>query len=526
MTDPRLLALIEDLRQRPEAATVEFKVNNTNPEVIGRLISALSNAARIENREFGYIVWGIRDGDRTVVGTRFEPDSETRQRQPYEFWLAQRLNPSVALSFKEVDIADEHVVLLEIPAATTVPIEFEGTARIRIGSATPPLSEYPDRQQALWANLRPYAWEGGVARQFVPAGEVTELLDVGSYFDRVGRPSPASGDRVLEELARDRLIAPDVGGRWKILNLGAILFAKDLGEFEFGLDRKAVRFVAYDGDGRASTVTHRWDFRKGYAVCIDAVNDHVITLVPSPEDNGAVVRQGAPLFPSVAVRELIANALIHQDMTITGAGPMVELFRNRLEITNPGAPLVDADRFLDAPPRSRNEALAALMRRMGLCERPIAGPVPRIRSVPAPPPAQGHTDLPWNKRHGRKLPLAFVPREEGGTGIDKVVEAVEMAQRPPPDFRAEANATRVTLFGPRRFSEMTTDERLRACYLHAGLTYLQGGRMRNSSLRARLGVSERNASQVSQVIRQALNRELIRPADPDRPRSGYVPFWA
>lgn len=191
----------------------------------------------------------------------------------------------------------------------------------------------------------------------------------------------------------------------------------------------------------------------------------------------------APLFPPVAVRELIANALIHQDLTVTGAGPMVELFRNRLEITNPGAPLVAADRFLDAPAQSRNEALAALMRRMGLCE-------------------------------------------EGGTGIDKVVEAVEAAQRPPPDFRAETNATRVTLFGPRRFSELTTDERLRACYLHAGLTYLQGGRMRNSSLRARLGVSERNASQVSQVIRQALDRELIRSADSDRPRSGYVPFWA
>lgn len=118
------------------------------------------------------------------------------------------------------------------------------------------------------------------------------------------------------------------------LNLGAILFARNLGDFEFGLDRKAVRFVAYDGDGRASTVTHRWEYLKGYAVCIDAVNQRVNTLVPAPEDNGAVARQSTPLFPPVAVRELIANALIHQDMTITGAGPMVELFRNRLEITN------------------------------------------------------------------------------------------------------------------------------------------------------------------------------------------------
>ena len=520
MSDPRLLALIEDLRQRPESTTVEFKGNNTDANMVGRLVSALSNGS-----SYGSSLHRLgRSGRIERSLARFDPASETWQHQPYEFWLAQRLNPSVALSFKEVDIAGERVVLLEIPAATVAPIEFDRTAYIRIGSATPRLSAHPDRQQALWANLRPYAWEGGVARQFVAAGQIAELLEAGSYFERIGRPTPANPDLVLEELARERLIAPDVGGRWKILNLGAILFAKSLGEFEFGLKRKAVRFVAYDGDGRTSTVIHRWEFQKGYAVCIDAVNDHVNALVPAPEDNGAVVRQAAPLFPSVAVRELIANALIHQDMTITGASPTVELFKNRLEITNPGVPLVDADRFLDAPPRSRNEALAALMRR--LCERPIAGPVPRIRSVPAPPPAQGHTDLPWNKRHGRKLPLAFVPREEGGTGIDKVVEAVEAVQRPPPDFRAEEQATRVTLFGPRRFAELTTEERLRACYLHAGLTYLHGGRMRNSTLRKRLGVSQRNASQVSHVIRQALDRNLIRSADPDRPRSGYVPFWA
>lgn len=295
MSEPRLLALVEDLRQRPESTTVEFKGNNTDAKMVGRLVSALSNAARVESREFGYIVWGVRDKDRAVVGTRFDPASETQQREPYEFWLAKRLKPGVALSFKEVNISGKRVVLLEIPAATTAPIEFDKTAYIRIGSATPPLSAHPGRQQALWANLRPYAWEGGVARQFVAAGEVAELLDAGSYFERVGRPTPASPELVLEELDRERLIARDVGGRWKILNLGAILFAKNLDEFEFGLDRKALRFVAYDGDGRASTVTHRWEFREGYAVCIDAVNDYVNTLVPAPEDNGAVVRQAAPV---------------------------------------------------------------------------------------------------------------------------------------------------------------------------------------------------------------------------------------
>ena len=483
MTDPRLLALIEDLVAKPEAATVEFKDSNADANVVGRLISALSNAARALDQDFAYVVWGIRDRDRTVVGTQFEPASTVRQRQPLEFWLAQRLNPTVAFSFTAAHVGGGRVVLLEIPAATVAPVEFDGKAYIRIGSATPPLSAHPDRQQALWTNLRPYTWEGGIARRFVDRDEVVDLLEVAAYYEGVERPQPESSDLLLADLASERLVAPDVGGRWNILNLGAILFAKDLSAFEFGLGRKAVRFVAYDGDGRTSTVTHRRDFAEGYAVCFRTLNRHVGMLIPAPEDNGAVVRQAKPLFPPVAIREVLANALIHQDMTLTGAGPTVELFKTRLEITNPGAPLVATDRFIDSPPRSRNEALASLMRRMGLCE-------------------------------------------EQGTGIDKVVEATEEVRLPPPDFRAESAATRVTLFGPRRFADLTTEERLRACYLHAGLTHLRGERMRNATLRVRLGIDKRNTAQVSQVIRLALDRKLIRVADPLRPRSGYLPYWA
>ena len=483
-TDTRLLALIDDLRAFPaETAWLEFKENNTDPRAIGRLISAVSNAARLEDKDCGYVVWGVRDAGHAVAGTRFDPSSAKHQRQPLEFWLSQMLRPGVAFSFQPVQHPDGRLVLLEIPAATTAPVEFDRTAYIRIGSATPRLADHPERQRALWHKLRPYAWETGIAKQFVGTGEVLDLLDCPGYFGLLGKPVPEGRGAVLESLESDRLISRDVGGKWNVLNLGAILFARDVGAFESALSRKAIRFVVYDGEGRSATVTHRMDFPTGYASGFAGFNAHVNTLIPSPEDGSAAIRGARPLFPPVAVRELTANALIHQDMTITGAGPTVELFRNRIEITNPGAPLVEPDRFIDYPPRSRNEALASLMRRMGLCE-------------------------------------------EQGTGIDKVVDAVEKAQLPPPEFRAEAGATRVTLFGPRRFAGMTAEERLRACYQHAVLCYLGGGRLRNATLCDRFGVDRRNAAQISVVIRQALRKGLIRPADTTRPRSGYVPFWA
>lgn len=484
MADVRVLALIDDLRRLPaETAWVEFKENNTDPNVIGKLISALSNSARIEDRDFGYVVWGVRDGDHTVAGTRFDPDSSKRQGQSLAFWLSRRLRPDVVFSFKTIPHPEGRLVLLEVPAATTAPVELDRTAYIRIGGATPRLVDHPERQKALWDNLRPYAWETGIARQFIDAGEVLDLLDHASCFELTRTPRPESRESVLAGLHRERLIARDVGGKWNVLNLGAILFARDLGEFAPRLARKAVRFVVYDGNGRAATVTHRKDFSLGYASGFRGLNDHVNALIPSPENIDAAIRKENPLLPRIAIRELLANALIHQDMTMTGTGPTVELFRNRMEIVNPGAPLVEPARFIDSPPRSRNEALASLMRRMGLCE-------------------------------------------EQGTGIDKTIEAVEQAQLPPPEFRAEAGATRATLFGPRRFADMTTEERLRACYQHAVLYYLSGKRMKNSTLRNRFGVASRNAAQISQVVRRALDEQLIRVADPARPRSGYIPFWA
>lgn len=482
----RQVALIDDLRALPaEANWVEFKENNNDAEMIGKLISALSNSARLADQHFAYVVWGIRDADHAPVGTTFEPSSAKHNQQPLEFWLSQHLQPAIPFCFKSIEYHGRRLVMLEIPAAATSPVEFAKTAFIRIGSATPRLADHGERQKLLWSKLQPYAWETGVAAQFLSGDEVLAKLDHTSYFGLIEQPLPDNREGIFDRLKSDRLIEVDVGGKWNITNLGAILFAKQLADFSPSIARKAVRFVAYEGSSRATKVTHRRDEKRGYASGFAGLVDYIDGLLPSNEHIGRAFREEEPLYPSIAIRELIANALIHQDMTITGAGPLVELFKDRLEISNPGDPLVSPDRFLDSPPRSRNEALASLMRRMRLCE-------------------------------------------EQGTGIDKVLASAELHQLPPPDFEkvVAPPSVRASLFAPRRFADMTQEERVRACYQHAALKYVSGERMTNSSLRERFGIAEHNASQASAVIRLALDAGRIRPADPDHPRAGYVPHWA
>ena len=443
----------------------------------------MSNSARIEGRDCAYLVWGIDDETHAILGTDFNPDTKKIGGQVLALWLANSLQPSIAFSLRIVLHPARRLVLLEIPAATGAPVAFNSVPYIRIGSATPKLTEYPQRYQQLIERLQPYRWEQGIARQYATGNEVLDLLDYSQYFRLTKQPLPDNRSGIFDKLEGDRLIVRDVGERWNITNLGAILFATRLGDFDAPLARKAVRFVAYGGRNRAATVTHRHDGQKGYAIGFEGLVSYLNDLLPKNEHIGSALREAHPLFPELAIRELVANALIHQDMTVSGAGPQIELFADRIEISNPGVPLVKPERMIDLPPRSRNEALAALMRRMGICE-------------------------------------------EQGSGLDKVLEQVELFQLPPPLFRTEESSTQVVLYAPRSFADMTPEERVRACYFHAVLRFLSGDKMKNASLCTRLGIAPKNAAQASAVITKALDAGLIRIADPDHPRAGYVPHWA
>ncbi len=191
------------------------------------------------------------------------------------------------------------------------------------------------------------------------------------------------------------------------------------------------------------------------------------------------------MFPELAVRELVANALIHQDFQQTGTGPMIEVFSNRMEITNPGVPLVKTDRFLDSPPKSRNERLASFMRRIGVCE-------------------------------------------ERGSGVDKIVFQTEYYQLPAPMFEETDEHTRCVLFSHRKFRDMDKQDRIRATYLHACLRYVQRDYMTNSTLRKRFGIEEKNASMASRIIKDAFEAGRIRQYDESASRKymKYVPWWA
>lgn len=479
-----LVGLVRELWKLPhETEWVEFKVNNSDPQEIGEYVSALANAAALNGKGFAYLVWGVENQAHSIVGTNFSPAGTKKGNEPLETWLLRLLTPKIDFRFHEFPVDGMPVVLLEIGRAFRHPVRFKADEFIRIGTVKRPLKEAPDRERALWRIFDHTPFEDLVAAERIAADEVLRLLDYPAYFELLEQPLPTNRGGIIKALADDGLIRPCEAGAWNITNLGAILFAKRLEDFH-ALRRKAIRVIQYRDTGRTETLREQ-EGGKGYASGFAGLIGYINGLLPTNEVIGQALRRTVPMYPELAVRELVANALLHQDFFVTGAGPMVEIFADRIEITNPGEPLVDTRRFVDTPPKSRNDALASLMRRFRICE-------------------------------------------ERGSGIDKVVFQVELFQLPAPLFEAPEGFTRVVLFSHKDLKHMEKQDRIRACYLHACLRHVTRQTVTNTSIRERFGIGEKNAALASRLLNEAVEDGMIVIRDPSvgtRSRT-YLPYWA
>lgn len=480
-----LQSLLSELTKLPkESEWVEFKHNATKPEDLGEYISALANSAALLGKPFAYMVWGVENDTHQVIGTEFNPETARHKKQELESWLLQKMEPKLDFRFHYFKAPNEmQVAIMEIRAASHTPVKFDGIEYIRIGSYKKPLGKHAEKERALWRVFDKTPFECLPAIGNISAEEVLKVLDYPAYFNLMNLPLPEGRNGILENLSSDELIRKNDSGFWDITNMGGILFARELKSLQH-LSRKAVRLILYKGKDRTETIRELGGNR-GYAVGFEGLIDYIRTLLPSNEEIGKALRREVPMYPDLAIRELVANALIHQDFNITGTGPMIEIFEDRMEITNPGIPLVEVDRFLDSPPRSRNERIAALMRRVNICE-------------------------------------------ERGSGIDKVVAQTEIFQLPAPVFETYHEHTRAVLFAYREFKDMDTQDRIHATYMHCVLRYLNRQPMNNATLRERFGIAVKNSAMISRIIKQAVEANRIKPYDegvgPKAMR--YVPWWA
>jgi ATP-dependent DNA helicase RecG len=414
---------------------------------------------------------------RKVVGSLAW--STARELNKIKAYIVEQLKFRVDAT--ELQHPDGRVLVFEVPTRPVgQPLAFNGTYLMRAGEDLVPMT--PDVLKSIFAEDK-QEWFSQPAQCNASPDDVIALLDTQTYFELLEIPYPTSRDAVLERLQSQYLIKQTVQG-WTITNLAAILLAKKLDAFSPALARKAPRVVIYEGINKLQTRDDTTDNR-GYAVGFDKLVDFVHSAAPQNRFIEEVVREEVKMFPKQALRELIANALVHQDFLVTGTSVMIEMYSDRIEISNPGIPSIKVERFIDEY-RSRNEQLADIMRRFGICE-------------------------------------------EKGSGIDKVVKAAEVFQLPAPDFRVGDTRTTAVLFAHQNFADMSKTDRIRACYQHCCLLYVSNQRMSNQTLRERFRLSESKVVMVSQIIKATKEDGLIKTDESESTSTRYaryVPYWA
>lgn len=458
---------------------IELKENLADPHKIGETISAVANAALLADESHGYIVWGFSGMPAAEVGTAFSPSMKIGN-EPLELHLANMLRPRVQLDWWEVTGPAGRLVALRVSTPRVEPLAYKGHRKCRVGSHNQALNEYPHLERELWAKLAKDHPEAKAVFENVHTQELEKLLDLDSAA-RLMVVDPAA---VVSALCDVGALTPLIPGRFDVPFFTVLALARSFDGIPH-VARHTPRLVLYGGRDKRTGLKEIHATR-GIALGFPKLLQTVTKDLPTRE---AYVggRRVVRAIPELVVRELLLNALVHQDLAATGAGPLIEVFSDRLEVSNPGRPLEsDVRRLLDLPPKSRNEGLATLMHRFNYVE-------------------------------------------ERGSGIDKVILELEDAHLAAPAFEANEHSLSVTVYGPQEFAEISRRERLSTIYYHSVVRYLTAQRssISNRTVRERFGLHSGETPTVSRLLKGAVTAGWIREdEDAGAGRSqSYLPFW-
>lgn len=398
----------------------------------------------------------------------------------------EAVDPPLTLDHAVTEYANIPVLLVRVPENPVKPVHRRGKSIEETWIRSAGTTRKASRQEvgALMMNSAPARWEELRASPLVPLSEVKELLDLRAIAQLLERPLPEDDDSLARWLADEGLTSLEGRGHY-ITHFGAMAAARQLKDFP-ELARKAIRVIHYQGTNKVDTLDELVG-QRGYAVGFEGLIGYLKKVLPHSEVIKQSLRTEVTVYPEIALRELIANALIHQDFSIAGAGPMVDVYSDRITITNPGTllPGKKPDRLIGATPESRNEKLAFSFRRFRICE-------------------------------------------ERGTGFQKVVKAIELFGMPPLQVTTHENAFSVTLSAPRKFTDMATPERIEACYQHAVLQYLSSQTLTNTTLRERFKLHDKQRNTITNLIADAVEAGRIKRKDGSTGNkfAEYIPYWA
>lgn len=144
-----------------ETKCLEFKSNYQDADKLGKYISALSNGACLDNKDFGYLYFGVEDETLILLGTSFDISRiKAKGNQNLEIYLRQYITPKI--DFRIEDFYDEsgkRYVVFTIPAAKGEPTCFMNIPYVRIDSSVSDLRPYTEWMRTIYNSQKDWTAE-------------------------------------------------------------------------------------------------------------------------------------------------------------------------------------------------------------------------------------------------------------------------------------------------------------------------------------------------------------------------------
>ena len=387
-----------------ELPDLEFKTaTNHIPNDIWRSISAFAN-----RRGGGLIVFGIYSNNKDVVGCSQVENMQHKLGEIFNDKMSFVLRPNYHLINWE---NSKTLLVLEIPECPKdyMPCYFKSVglpngAYIRDGNSSRRITDNEFRTYIASSKEFQFDLSEAINTKLrdLSKNKITFLLEKREELVKRGAASELNNELLknLGIIAQfDKEYLPTVGGY--------LIFSKINPQNKFPFERYTVRCVRYSGNDVSSEIIDKNDIGGTLDEQIDDVYKFILKNIKKTALIVGTKRIEKYEYPEEAIRELIANAVIHRDYKIIETFTQITIFEDRITITNPGClpPGVTIDNIRDAQ-FSRNSIIA-----------------------------------------GRLKDLDYL--EEFGRGIDLVIRKMEEWELSPPLFRNLVNSFQVMLLGPK-----------------------------------------------------------------------------
>lgn len=386
---------INALASSGESEVLEFKRST------GQVASAAHAVCAMLNHRGGHVFFGV-EPDGRVVGQQIG----ARTIEEVVHALGE-IDPPAFPSVDRVPVGNGlEVLIISVPSGQNRPYSIRGRAYRRVGNTNSLLSRDEYNRVLLERLHGEQRWENEPAAGWTIADlEGTEIVRTVEEAIRRGRAEDP-GTRDLAELLRGFGLMRD----GNVLRAAAVLFGRPH-RLEAEYTQCLLRVARFRGEDRTEFLDNR------------QFNGNVFDLLPKAERflreslpiagriaPGLFERVDDPLYPPVALREALANALCHRDYSIGGGSVAIAIYDDRLEITSSGT------------------------LHFGLTAAVLFSP---------------HESLPWNPLMARVLFRRGVI-ESWGRGTIKMAELAQQAGQPAPEI-VDANGCVTVRFRASRY---------------------------------------------------------------------------